>query len=111
MPKKKDGISSDTNSDNSPLVKSDKIEEDLTYKDCRYPWHTVQILADGEVRPCCWSSGSLGNLHDNDLEEIWNGARIKDLRKYILNEKIHEICDGSPCTYVQNEMRKKDELH
>ena len=98
------------NSDNLPPARSDKIEEDLNYKDCRYPWHTVQILADGEVRPCCWSTGSLGNLHDDDLEEIWDGVRIKDLRKYILNGKIHEICDGSPCIYVQNEMKRKDGL-
>ena len=110
MPKKEDGISSDTNSDNSQPAKSDKIEEDLTYTDCRYPWHTVQILADGEVRPCCWSAESLGNLHDNDLEYIWNGKKCRDLRKHILNGKIHEVCLDAPCIYVQNEMKKRDEL-
>ena len=110
MPKKEDGILSDMNLAKPKPEKSDKIKEDLTYTDCRYPWHTVQILADGEVRPCCWSTGSLGNLHDDDLEEIWDGARIKDLRKCILNGNIHEVCDGSPCIYVQNEMRRKDGL-
>ena len=110
MPTKKDGSSLDTNSDNWHPMKSDKPEDELVYTDCRYPWHTVQILADGQVRPCCWSAGSLGNLHDSDLEEIWDGAKIKDLRKCILNDKIHEICDGSPCIYVQNEMRRRDEL-
>jgi MoaA/NifB/PqqE/SkfB family radical SAM enzyme len=98
------------NLDNSQLMKSDKIEEDLTYTDCRYPWHTVQILADGQVRPCCWSTRSLGNLHDSELEEIWNGRKCEDLRQHILNGKIHEICTGAPCVYVQNEMRKKDGL-
>ena len=74
----------------------------LSIKDCTFVWTTLQILADGTVRPCCWCNGNLGNLNDNTIEEIWNGELLASMRKSIENNEIHPICGVSaPCPYIQ----------
>ena len=73
-----------------------------TVKDCHYPWTWMMVTADGAVKPCCFSSASLGNLHDNDIDQVWNGATAIELRKYIKANRIHQVCAGAPCKYVQN---------
>ena len=35
-----------------------------TVKDCDYPWTWMMVTADGAVKPCCFASLPLGNLHD-----------------------------------------------
>lgn len=71
-------------------------------KDCHYPWTWMMITADGSVAPCCFSSGKLGNLEENSVDEIWNGPTAQSLRKSIINNKIHAICKNAPCKFVQN---------
>jgi MoaA/NifB/PqqE/SkfB family radical SAM enzyme len=47
---------------------------------CSEPWMTINVNASGEVRPCCFNDDILGNLHEQTLEEIWNGAGYTALR-------------------------------
>jgi len=69
------------------------------YKTCRLPWDNVNILANGEVKPCCWCVGNVGNLNDKSLDEIWNGEAITELRESIVNDEIHDMCANAPCPY------------
>ena len=73
-----------------------------TVKDCHYPWTWMMVTADGAVRPCCFASESLGNLHDKNIDQIWNGPTAIELRRYIKGNKIHKVCAAAPCKYVQN---------
>ena len=73
-----------------------------TIKNCRAPWEWIQVLSNGDVRPCCFSSQKLGNLHQETLQEIWNGKIAQELREYIKRDQIHPICDGAPCQFFQN---------
>lgn len=73
-----------------------------TVKDCHYPWTWMVITADGNVKPCCFALGLLGNLHDSAADEIWNGALAMELRAYIKDDRIHPVCAGAPCKFVQN---------
>jgi len=72
------------------------------YKTCKYPWQTAQILSDGLVRPCCWCAGSLGNLQDKDMEEIWYGKKAEELRSHILSGVVHSMCQDAACAYRQD---------
>jgi hypothetical protein len=47
---------------------------------CSEPWMTINVNASGEVRPCCFNDDILGNLHEQTMEEIWNGAGYTALR-------------------------------
>lgn len=80
--------------------------KEVFIKDCKEPWINLQILSDGTIRPCCWCAGNLGNINEFTLEQIWNGEKIKELRNYISNGKIHPICSEiSPCPYIRNYKR------
>ncbi|HEX3530265.1 MAG TPA: radical SAM protein [Thermoanaerobaculia bacterium] len=47
---------------------------------CSEPWMTINVNASGEVRPCCFNDDILGNLHEQTMEEIWNGPGFTGLR-------------------------------
>ncbi len=61
---------------------------------CMMPWVHTHIWPNGNAFPCCMSDSDVvyGNLNDNSLEEIWNNAKYKKLRKNMLNEKESPEC-------------------
>jgi hypothetical protein len=73
-----------------------------TVKDCHYPWTWMVVTADGNVKPCCFALGALGNLHDSSAEAVWNGPVAMELRAYIKEDRLHPVCGGAPCKFVQN---------
>lgn len=51
---------------------------------CDKPWTSVTVLWDGRVVPCCFDYDGkqvLGDLNTQSLSEIWNGARLRALKK------------------------------
>jgi len=62
----------------------------------------MMVTADGAVKPCCFAPGQLGNLHDASAENVWNGPVAIELRRFIKADRIHPICAGAPCKFVQN---------
>ena len=73
-----------------------------TVKDCDYPWTWMMVTADGAVKPCCFASLPLGNLHESSVEDVWNGATAIELRSFIKADKILPVCANAPCKFVQN---------
>lgn len=73
-----------------------------TVKDCHYPWTWMMVTADGAVKPCCFATGTLGNLHDQPIERIWNGTVAIELRTYVKANRVHRVCANAPCKYVRN---------
>jgi radical SAM protein with 4Fe4S-binding SPASM domain len=66
---------------------------------CYFPWHSVSILWDGSVVPCCRDYNGveiIGDLNNQSLEEIWNGEKMKNLRKELVSGRItNKLCN--PC--------------
>lgn len=64
---------------------------------CYYPWHSVVILWDGTVIPCCRDFDGkyvLGNIFNNDLDDIWYGEKLVKLReKHTHLEFNNSLCD------------------
>ncbi len=56
------------------------------------PWYRLFIEYDGRVTPCCQSEYELGNLSEQTLEEVWNGPRIKGLRKMLMENRKPSQC-------------------
>jgi Fe-coproporphyrin III synthase len=50
------------------------------YKKCNAPWVSTVVEADGTVRPCFFHE-PIGNIHDQSLENILNGAQGLRFRK------------------------------
>ena len=51
---------------------------------CPQMFYELLIHSDGSVSPCCVDYGykaeNLGNVYESDLQKIWNGSRLKNLR-------------------------------
>jgi FkbM family methyltransferase len=65
---------------------------------CYYPWHSVSVLADGRVVPCCRDvNGSLvlGDLRHQSLLEIWKGEKIRELREaFLRRDRDNPLCQS-----------------
>jgi radical SAM protein with 4Fe4S-binding SPASM domain len=82
-----------------------RIKKYNSYR-CYYPWHSVSILSDGRVVPCCRDMNGtyiLGDLNNQTLEEIWNGIPMQQLRKEWISGKItNPLC--ASCNEANNEI-------
>jgi MoaA/NifB/PqqE/SkfB family radical SAM enzyme len=62
---------------------------------CMYPWIHLHVYPTGQAFPCCHSEmkvGKIGNCRNETLGEIWNGAKLKLLRKDMLTEVSSPVC-------------------
>lgn len=60
---------------------------------CPYIWHHMWIDVQGNVAPCCMADfGRVGNIRDKDPEELWNGQKMRDLRKSLITGNPPEEC-------------------
>jgi len=56
---------------------------------CVNPWLSVSVLSNGSVASCCYAWGQedaniYGNLNDQSLRDIWDGPKVKALRRSLL---------------------------
>ncbi len=68
---------------------------------CRKPWWRMTIAWDGTVTPCCLDYDNklvLGDIKEQTLTEIWNNARMKEMRREFLSGNVTnplcKNCDG-----------------
>lgn len=65
---------------------------------CLIPWiGQLVINLEGNVRLCCSTTYSLGNLNQSTLSEIWNSPKMKDIRVAFArghNPKACSYCQG-----------------
>jgi len=64
---------------------------------CPQPWQRMVVNREGLVLPCCsdwYCSWVIGDAKKESLKSIWNGGKMRELRKRILNK---EMDDFKPC--------------
>jgi radical SAM protein with 4Fe4S-binding SPASM domain len=81
--------------DEMKKLEEEKKGDDNKLYQCHEPWGQVSIYSDGTVAPCCTTFGRnlpIGNMHDQTLEEIWNGEKMSEIREGFKNNKPHLVC-------------------
>lgn len=81
---------------------------------CRVPWESALILGNGEVRACCVPGTAMGNLHEESMAEIWQGARYRQLRATVNGPNPPAPCSicpmfrkvGNRASYLQHNGRR-----
>lgn len=77
---------------------------------CDKPWTSVTVLWDGRVVPCCFDYDgveTLGNVRDQSLLSIWQGARLQELRRCHRDGDVSGVPLCSQCTDKEGyEVRK-----
>jgi len=62
---------------------------------CLFLWSQFIVLSNGDVVPCCMDyegTMTLGNVHKETLEEIWQGEKLRELRQKHLSGEYPGIC-------------------
>lgn len=67
---------------------------DMCYMAASY----LKVVADGRVQPCCAAGNNLflGNLKQQSLESIWNGAPARELRQSLYDGRPPPVCQSCP---------------
>ena len=74
-------------------------------KDCKAPFHSATVWADGSVIPCCTFQGknlTLGNINGipelgipaQSIKELWNGEKINELREQFRTGELNIVCQS-----------------
>jgi radical SAM protein with 4Fe4S-binding SPASM domain len=68
------------------LMKSDSF--------CMIPWIHLHGWPDGRAYPCCLARADhpVGNLKENTMQEIWNAAPMREMRRNMLNDRPCKEC-------------------
>ena len=60
---------------------------------CVYPWSALFVTARGSTTVCCSMSGDVGTvLNSGDLDRVWNGQALRDIRQSIARGEVHPQC-------------------
>lgn len=67
---------------------------------CTMPFHFVEIFPNGDIFPCCpayCNNYILGNIFEQNFDEIWNGYNEQQLRRSMYHTYIHKYCNRNTC--------------
>jgi radical SAM protein with 4Fe4S-binding SPASM domain len=78
-------------------LKAGKPVQDKPFSDtiCPLPFNSLQVLANGDVLPCCTYYGELmplGNLREATLKEMWDGKAMNEIRQGLLSGNPMPTC-------------------
>ncbi len=60
---------------------------------CYAPFNTLRFSATGLIQACCRNRyATFGKINEMTIDEIWNGNRIQQFRKNLLNYKLFDGC-------------------
>jgi len=68
---------------------------------CRLPWKKLLIDAGagGRIMPDCLCRQPIGNIYEDDLEQLWNNGVMRRYRENIINNKARGWCSDACLTY------------
>lgn len=65
-------------------------------KPCHWPFDSTFISVEGYIVPCCTIADprviNMGNIFQEDFEQIWIGDRYQEFRRSILDYQLHQAC-------------------
>lgn len=91
-------ISDELSADKKPLLASSAVHKSANGL-CPYLFERITIDLDGTMRLCnedILGKTNFGNIKNDSIKEIWNGNRLKEYRKNMLEGKWDklELCNG-----------------
>ncbi|MGA0533453.1 SPASM domain-containing protein [Hansschlegelia sp. KR7-227] len=61
---------------------------------CVIPWESAVVLGNGDVAVCCTPKTTIGNLHDQSMQGIWNGPAYREFRRRVNSPRPPAQCEG-----------------
>lgn len=73
---------------------------------CHIPWKKLFISSSGNVYPSCFCTVPIGNINKESLFDIWNGPKMQEYRKRIIEDNIRHFCsDDCICGRVSTDSK------
>lgn len=69
-------------------------------KFCERPYNFAFLTEKGDVWPCPWMHYSIGNLYEQDLDEIWHSEAAEAARQTILDGS-YKLCRQQSCPFLE----------
>ena len=73
---------------------------------CDWPWKHMTVTWNGDVVPCCVDYDNryiLGNVEQETLTEIWNGERMRTLRREFMQDEVtNPLCGNCEALRCKN---------
>lgn len=71
-------------------------------KYCNRLFEGLHVYPNGDVRVCGWSYVNIGNLLEDDFEDIWHGEMVEKIRA-AAREGSYKYCCEETCQYCAND--------
>ncbi len=71
-------------------------------KFCNRPFDSVYLAPDGEVWPCSWMHCIIGNVYENNLDEIWKSTEAQKARDSIRDGSF-AFCRKMSCPFLERD--------
>lgn len=71
-------------------------------KFCNRPFTYAYLGDKGEVWPCGWMHYTIGNLYEQNLDEIWHSEAAQKARETILNGS-YAFCRKTSCPFLERD--------
>lgn len=71
-------------------------------KFCERPFTFAFLAEKGEVWPCPWMHYTIGNLYEQDLDEIWHSEAAEAARQTILDGSF-KLCRKQSCPFLERD--------
>jgi radical SAM protein with 4Fe4S-binding SPASM domain len=76
--------------------------DDDIHAPCEVPWGAAAITANGDVMACCIPGTVIGNVNEQSLSEIWNGAKYAAFRSRVNTPDPPAPCRNCGMARVRN---------
>lgn len=76
---------------------------------CTQPFNRIEIYENGDVYNCCpefINNYKIGNIFKTPFDEIWNGEKVKNIRRHLLNGDF-SLCNNICSRKYHNENKDK----
>jgi radical SAM protein with 4Fe4S-binding SPASM domain len=80
---------------------------------CPMPFTTMAVRSNGDVAPCCVDfigGTNLGNVSENNLQEIWNSEKWLEFQKMQLQNRKYENYSCARCDVYRNDYYTRDNI-
>ena len=95
------------------MIKEKLYGKFVERKACPMPFTTLAIRSNGSVSPCCvdYIGGTnIGNIDEEDLQEIWDGYQMKKFRMMHLSGKRRENIACANCNLQKSQHYTLDDI-
>lgn len=78
------------------MAAPEAVQDEAAHKVCPRPFEEMFVQSDGRVRLCMLSNEVMGDLNRESALDIWNGERLREMRRRVNSGNPPDTCRHCP---------------